>query len=269
MSGVKVYQLLFGTRDIELPAVWGTAGDDPILGGLAPGRYTLELTRAEAGRSRSEVEWSGDTVVDAASLTAEPTMASVSGAIRFDGGIEAGRSPDLFLRNAATGQLHRKTITSDGKFEFDELIPLGTYAVGVGNAPGFFVWGISASGGNVSGTRIEIARAQPVKLSVVATRVVGRVDGVAMREGKPTSGAMIVMVPEDAKDMAKYRRDQSDSDGTFTLRDVLPGRYTVVALEDWETEWSDPSVMKKYLPRGEAMLVNGTGKLEVRVVVQK
>ena len=28
------------------------------------------------------------------------------------------------------------------------------------------------------------------------------------------------------------RRDQSDSDGSFALRDVVPGQYTVVAIQD-------------------------------------
>ncbi len=71
-----------------------------------------------------------------------------------------------------------------------------------------------------------------------------------------------------AKDLPRYRRDQSDSEGTFTLRNVLPGRYTVVALQSWEVEWSDPDVMKKYLQGGEPIIVTGTGRPSVRVKVQ-
>jgi len=38
-----------------------------------------------------------------------------------------------------------------------------------------------------------------------------------------------------------FRRDQSDSDGSFSLRDAAPGKYTVVAIEDgWELEWAAP-----------------------------
>ena len=36
-------------------------------------------------------------------------------------------------------------------------------------------------------------------------------------DGKPLAGAMILLVPEDAEmNLPKFRRDQSDSDGTFT-----------------------------------------------------
>jgi hypothetical protein len=45
------------------------------------------------------------------------------------------------------------------------------------------------------------------------------------------------------------RRDQSDSDGSFSLRDVVPGQYIVVAIEDgWELDWARPNAMGRYLP---------------------
>jgi len=35
------------------------------------------------------------------------------------------------------------------------------------------------------------------------------------------------------------RRDQSDSDGIFTLHSVVAGQYTVVAISDgWDLEWA-------------------------------
>ena len=63
-----------------------------------------------------------------------------------------------------------------------------------------------------------------------------------------------------------FRRDQSDSDGTFTLREILPGRYTVVAIErGWELDWQDPAVLKPYLARGEVLdvVANKTYKLSL------
>jgi hypothetical protein len=59
------------------------------------------------------------------------------------------------------------------------------------------------------------------------------------------------------------RRDQSDSDGSFSLRDVVPGQYTVVAIEDgWELDWAEPQVIARYLPSGIPVTVSDkSGKL--------
>ncbi len=81
---------------------------------------------------------------------------------------------------------------------------------------------------------------------------------------------MIVLVPEDAANNAPlFRRDQSDSDGTFTLATILPGKYTVLAIENgWELEWANPTVLKPYLPSGEVVNVTANGKYQAKVKVQ-
>jgi hypothetical protein len=47
------------------------------------------------------------------------------------------------------------------------------------------------------------------------------------------------------------------------LKNVVPGQYTVVAIEDgWELDWSQPEVIARYLPRGLAVTVSdNAGKL--------
>jgi len=66
-----------------------------------------------------------------------------------------------------------------------------------------------------------------------------------------------------------FRRDQSDSDGTFTLRQILPGRYTVVAIEKgWEINYRDPVVLKPYLEHGEVVDVTPNRNLKISVKLQ-
>jgi hypothetical protein len=81
---------------------------------------------------------------------------------------------------------------------------------------------------------------------------------------------MMVLVPQDpANNLELFRRDQSDSDGTFTLRDALPGKYTVLALEDaWDMQWSDPEVLKSFLAGGVAVEIRAQDKLKIKVNVQ-
>ncbi|MFZ0393698.1 MAG: carboxypeptidase-like regulatory domain-containing protein, partial [Terracidiphilus sp.] len=53
------------------------------------------------------------------------------------------------------------------------------------------------------------------------------------------------------------RRDQSDSDGSFSLADVPPGRYTVVAIADgWNLDWQDRAVIARYLRAGEPVTID-------------
>ena len=81
---------------------------------------------------------------------------------------------------------------------------------------------------------------------------------------------MIVLVPQDpGHNLPLFRRDQSDSDGTFTLSNVVPGQYTVVAIANgWELEWANPAVLQPYLKGGESVQVPAEGKLDVKVQVQ-
>jgi hypothetical protein len=55
---------------------------------------------------------------------------------------------------------------------------------------------------------------------------------------------------------SQARRDQSDSDGSFSLRDVAPGQYTVVAIQDgWKLDWARPGALAGYLAHGVAVKV--------------
>jgi hypothetical protein len=78
-------------------------------------------------------------------------------------------------------------------------------------------------------------------------------------------------VPQDPENnLPLFRRDQSDSDGSFTLSPVLPGRYTLLALENgWELHWSDAAVLKPFLANGEPIVVDAKRSHNVRVQVRE
>jgi hypothetical protein len=84
-----------------------------------------------------------------------------------------------------------------------------------------------------------------------------KIDGTAKRAGKPFAGAMVVLVPRDPEiNHDLFRRDQSDLDGTFTLQNVVPGTYTVLAIENgWDLDWSQPGVIAAYVRHGHTIEV--------------
>jgi hypothetical protein len=56
---------------------------------------------------------------------------------------------------------------------------------------------------------------------------------------------MVVLVPRNPEANGDlFRRDQSDLDGSFALHKVIPGPYTVCAIENgWDLDWGKPDVL--------------------------
>ena len=147
-----------------------------------------------------------------------PGFATVSGSIlSTDGRVPLHAS--IRLSNPDTGETFRSDINERGQFDFnaDEVRP-GRYVLALEGANGFFLQRLSATGAKVAGRTIEIANAGNVRISGIASQGAALVLGTALRNDQPRAGAMIVLVPQDpANNAPLFRRDQSDSDGTFTL----------------------------------------------------
>jgi len=272
----QVSQSVAGDFTISIPAA--TTFLDRSIGyvsGLAPGSYTVDLmTQSQTAGNETKtthavrtLDLSGDM-----ELAAEEASNSVpvTGMASLDNGTGQPSRGIIQLRNRKTREVVSTQISAKGEFEWRNGIQPGSYDVIVTNLPDSFVKGIAATGALTSGRTITIKASAPVKLAVMLTQGVGRIEGTALRDGKPMAGAMIVLVPEDAANNAPlFRRDQSDSDGTFTLASVLPGKYTVLAIENgWELEWANPTVLKPYLAAGEVVNVSANSKYQVKVKVQ-
>jgi hypothetical protein len=83
---------------------------------------------------------------------------------------------------------------------------------------------------------------------------------------------MIALVPKDPEHNRElFRRDQSDLDGSFNLRSVIPGTYTVVAIENgWDLDWAQPAVIAHYAEHGEAITIDqqSEGSVHLPAVIE-
>jgi hypothetical protein len=95
-----------------------------------------------------------------------------------------------------------------------------------------------------------------------------RVEGFAKRDGKGAPGAMIVLVPKNPEaNHDRFRRDQSDLDGSFVLPNVSPGSYTIIAIENgWDLDWAKPAVLARYLQRGQTIVVGDRSQTSMHLV---
>jgi hypothetical protein len=240
------------------------------ISGLPPGRLRVGLVSSKDGESNTHwnnIELAGDMDINASD--AAPS-ASVSGVVKFDDSVKRASPMVLRLSSRAENEEYPMQADEKGEFSLKGSIPPGTYDLLVGQPPDGAIRALSATGAKVSGHSLEIAAGQDVKLSVVLSRGTGRISGVALKGGKPMDGVMVVLVPEDPEhNLELFRRDQSDSDGSFNLAAVHPGRYTLVAIENgWELDWFTPGVIQKYLAGGKPVQVSANSTQTVDAAVQ-
>ncbi len=249
--------------------------------GIAPGQYTLTtstytppnagampgpMTQTSATR---EINAIGNDVVDDGKTA---TAAVVKAKLQFDPGASVTSRSFLQLYDYKTRRNIFELIPEKGEVEFKQNVPPGSYEIVIsgGGGTGSFIRSIVATGAKVFGRTVIIRGAATVMLEISVGKNQGHISGVALRDGQPLAGVMIVAVPADpVHNQVLFRRDQSDSDGTFTLPTVVPGDYTLLAIEKgWDLQWLKPDVLKPYLAQGEAVKVEQNGKYELKLKVQ-
>jgi hypothetical protein len=133
---------------------------------------------------------------------------------------------------------------------------------------------MTSDSGVIPGHALNVAAGSSLKVTLSLAGGAVNIEGFARRAGKATPGAMVVLVPKDPESHRDlFRRDQSDQDGSFSLQSVIPGTYTIVAIENgWDLDWSRPGVIAHYAKHGQTITVTdrtqGTIHLPEQIEVQ-
>jgi uncharacterized surface anchored protein len=227
--------------------------------GVAPGHY--ELAQGDPPHI-VEMDATASQQVDPSLGT--PTVA-VRGFLRTAAGATLADDCNLTLDpvDGAPNQNPVQGVCIHGAFSFPS-VPAGQWQLSVdGAGKPLSVASIDLGNQARPGNLITVAD-KPLSVVVAVSQSSTRLQGFARRDGKGVAGVMVVLVPRQITALdALARRDQSDSDGSFSLRDVAPGDYTVVAIQDgWQLDWAQPQVIGRYLPGGLAVTVtDSSGKL--------
>jgi protocatechuate 3,4-dioxygenase beta subunit len=228
------------------------------LTGIPPGKYTAMMRDYSAGprsgamtevdltRSGQELDPSAGEPVSSAKLTVQ-----IPGEPQFPAGLM------LVLRGPDHKVVSSSQVDPKGEAQLAG-VPPGKYAV-IAASPtrDYAVVRIATGGNQTAGHGLEIPAGSTVEATVTLVRGAGFVEGFAKSKGKGVAGAMVVLVPNDPEANSElFRRDQSDQDGSFSLQTVVPGQYTIVAIENgWDLNWSQPGVIAHYLPQGKKVMV--------------
>jgi len=113
--------------------------------------------------------------------------------------------------------------------------------------------------GNQSGTSIEIL------VNPNGATIEGNVQTA---NKKPSASATVVLVPSEnhRKNDLMYKTVQSDEKGSFVIKGVAPGEYTLFAWESVpNTAWMNLDFLAKYQDRGRAIVVSQGARMEVQL----
>ena len=237
------------------------------VAGLPPGDVILTL-QAPNGDWRDfqslEVDATGEATVDASKtlptavisgrvISQDSAAVPAVGAVRLEGRSRSG------LTN----------VKKDGAFSFHPL-PIGTYEVLVNLNPARHIQKISASGAKTAGHHLMIASPGDVQLTIVTGLGIGQISGIARLNTHPADGVLVLLLPDSAEDVDYDRRvDQSDSDGSFFLPNIIPGNYRLLAIQDgWDLDYRDPAVIKPYLAKAQSLQIAPNDRTKLTVDVQ-
>jgi hypothetical protein len=243
-----------GNMQAVAPGVWEVSG-------VPAGKYQLTLK----GISMNGVPANPDQVSEINLVRDGQDLGEAQGEVlgnlkvtlKMPGADPLPRQYAVGLRDARLRIVAFQPGNANGETLLEDVRP-GKYGIVVGTqGKSYVVSRVVSTAGAVAGNAVEIAPGVSADVTAELTGGEARIEGVAQKNGKPVAGIMVALVPKDANaNPDLLRRDQSDFDGTFTLRSVVPGSYTVVAVEDaWGFDWMKPGVLAGYAQHGQQVIV--------------
>jgi hypothetical protein len=237
------------------------SGGQLDIGGLAPGVYRMRLPGQDRAAPATVIKIASGSsrVVDAAAVSTE--VAHIALDFNDPGerqvGVELTNTENgqrftsfqanmfLLARNREASQQTPRNISLD--------VPPGRYEVSLAGRGDAYLIGIAARGAEVSG-RFIIVHAGESTLTLRTGKGHAAVNGTASANGKPVVGAMVLLVPaglEDPYSFTRLVRDQTNTDGSFDLNNIIPGQYILIAVDHgWKSNWKDGSTLQRYLTQG-------------------
>jgi len=227
--------------------------------GIPAGQYDIRMRGQGTNLQINGIDLNKDG--EQIDTTAAEPLCSLRVSVKIPGesAVPKGFSIGLRAKRRSLAGFH--PLDEKGETEITD-VPAGRYDVVVwGARKPYAIVRMTAEGAEVSGHSIILNAGASASASVSLVAGSVEVNGIATKAGKGFPGAMVVLVPrnpEGNRDL--FRRDQSDLDGTFSLHNVVPGSYSVLAIENgWDLDWSQPAVIAAYARRGHALDVRDTG----------
>jgi Carboxypeptidase regulatory-like domain len=261
LSGPRMPQLrrrVFDTFEyVGYEGAQSTAPGVFELSGVPAGKYSVVLPDSQTGRPQQSSEIALDKDGQELDVSHAEAMASVKLSVKMPRQAPVSQQITMGLQDSRMRVIAANAIDAAGEVTF-EGIPPGKYAL-VAFSPDkrYSVVRTVFSGVETSDHVLTLTAGSSLSGTVFLALGVVAVEGFVHRGGKPSSGVMVALIPKDPQShLDMFRRDQSDSDGSFALPAVIPGTYTLIAVEDaWGFQWLQPDVLNRYLQHGQNLTI--------------
>lgn len=281
---------------MTMSIVSGAQRSDFDVGGLSPGLYQITYQGSDQPPALIRVTADSQRSVEVLGASEYATLS-----VHLDSLPEAGRLQIVFT-NPETGEIFQTSDptnpglrrrgaitrrTAAGETEPQQktqaqedptvVLPPGSYQVTLAGNSQIFLSGISGEHVKTSGRLITVGGGgAKLTLHLASGRaalfgtVVSTMPG---GDSKPVQGAQVLVIPAtmgDPGSITVLRRDQSNTDGSFDIPDLIPGEYILVAIDHgWTINLADPATLAQYLSHGTPIAIKSGAKLTQTLEAQK
>jgi hypothetical protein len=228
------------------------------VSGLPPGDYTL---RESTGPMNLNAPGTTVHVTDH-SLTVQPPSTAETAHLTVEARAVDGSSLKRpFQVNLLRGRvvLTRQLIDDKGVASFD--VAPGDYSLSVaGGGRPFFVGQVFVHDQALASDLLHLTAGSQTSCILSLVAGMHTVRGIAKLDGKPAGGMFVMLVPTaQLGSLHMVFRDQSNLDGSFELRPVPPGDYTLFVIQNgWGLDWQQKATFDRYLPHATTVHVADT-----------
>ena len=82
----------------------------------------------------------------------------------------------------------------------------------------------------------------------------------------------MLLVPvtiEDPNSITMVRQDQTNTDVSFDIANIIPGQYILVAIDrGWGINWGDASTLRQYLMQGVPLDLKSSAVVKQNIAAQ-
>jgi hypothetical protein len=239
--------LTFHGQNLPVETQPRMVGNQVSLAGLAPGDYTLSSPGSN-NTSSFGTSIHIDRSTSLADLPPGPGLAHIRAVLHSaDGALP----PHLALTLVRDHSAISTTALASPKGEVAFNVPPGDYSFEVAaNGASYFVRQIVAGDKPLPGDQLDVAADESVSVSLLVRQGTHVLKGFTRMESKPFAGALVLMfLANQPGTIERVFADQSNLDGSFQLSGLIPGSYSLIAIDGgWDLDRHSPEALARYLP---------------------